>query len=212
MLKCCHMNYFVFPKAGENLEDAPNSIFGGISGGLLQHDHLCTLPCTHPPFSAGFSTVLWGGVVVGNWPGAQFCGNRRGLRGEGGTRGADTLWQREQVAVRAAPWLLQVAITALLSLRVTPLHDAGAVPAQPRASVPFRRLFGGQQHLSQAPDCGLSPASRRGAPPRGCAYGGDRRLRPAECLSAGYVSLFSSLPPLPFPVYLSRSTHIYINF
>lgn len=162
MLKCCHMNYFVFPKAGENLEDAPNSIFGGISGGLLQHDHLCTLPCTHPPFPAGFSTVLWGGVVVGNWPGAQFCGNRRGLRGKGGTRGADTLWQREQVAVRAAPWLLQVAITALLSLRIAPLHDAGAVPAQPRASVPFRRLFGGQQHLSQAPAGGLSPASGSG--------------------------------------------------
>lgn len=54
-----------------------------------------------------------------------------------------------------------------------------------------------------------SAAAPRGARGRGAAPQRDPAHRAAapESLSAGYVSPLSSLPPLPFPVYLSRSTH-----
>lgn len=93
------------------------------------------------------------------------------------------------------------------------------MPAQPSASVPFQRL-GGQHHFSQIPARGLSPAVshsrwgegerlyRRAARKDGIRH---TRHRPAESLSAGYVSPFSSLPPLPFPVYLSGSTHTHTH-
>lgn len=53
---------------------------------------------------------------------------------------------------------------------------------------------------------GAAPRRARG---RGAAPRRDPAHRAAapESLSAGYVSPLSSLPPLPFPVYLSRSTH-----
>lgn len=59
---------------------------------------------------------------------------------------------------------------------------------------------------------GQSCCSPPRSPALGWHSGGARGLRPGrgavpESLSAGYVSPLSSLPPLPFPVYLSRSTH-----
>lgn len=76
------------------------------------------------------------------------------------------------------------------------------------------------RQLSRAQAALFSTASpkppRAGERLRGGAAGGEgtrrTRHRPAESLSAGYVSPFSSLPPLPFPVYLSRSTHTCVFF
>lgn len=73
----------------------------------------------------------------------------------------------------------------------------------------------GQRAAVPQPE-GQSCCSPPRSPALGWHSGGARGLRPGrgavpESLSAGYVSPLSSLPPLPFPVYLSRSTHTHTH-
>lgn len=149
-------------------------------------------------------------VVVGNWTGVQ----HGDLYVEGGTRS----WLPPPKQVGTAPHLPEGKI--LLFLPFAWRDSTTQEPCQlSRAQVslfsglvvsttsPKPLPMGWDPRLATAGGERASRLHRGTAPKEGIQH---TRHRSAETLAAGYGSPFSSLPPLPFPVYLSRSTHIYI--
>lgn len=169
--------------------------FGEFGGGLPQRDRWCVCcpcgrssrPASAPSSEAGCvagAGCSWGGG--GDWMGAQRRGDAGVGRGGAPRQGGSCLRSASACGGKSP---------AFLSPRASPAE--GKPP------------FSAARWAAPLPPGAGPLAAAAGQGPR---REGERRTghRPAAAVPPGYASPFSSPPPLPFPVYLSRSAHMHV--